>query len=57
MYLLDVNVLLALAYDEHTLHNRAAQWLKQVQSSCSTVRSLARRKPPPELGDPSKSND
>ena len=40
MYLLDVNVLLALAYDEHTLHNRAAQWLKQVQSSCSTVRSL-----------------
>jgi len=30
MHLLDINVLLAFAYDDHSLHNRAARWLKQV---------------------------
>ena len=33
MYLLDVNVLLALAYKSHTLHGRATRWVAQVKSA------------------------
>jgi len=32
-YLLDVNVLVALAYDDHSLHSRAKHWAIQVQST------------------------
>jgi predicted nucleic acid-binding protein len=31
IYLLDVNVLLALGYEEHVHHPRAEQWLNTLQ--------------------------
>ena len=38
MYLLDVNVLLALAYWNHSLHGRATHWARQVKSVAPTAR-------------------
>src|SRR4051794_29422456 len=45
IYLLDVNVLLALGYEEHSLHGRAEAWMDHLQSddpsadfaTCSTT--------------------
>ena len=33
MYLLDINVLLAFAYDEQVAHERVAHWIKQVKET------------------------
>lgn len=38
MYLLDVNVLVALAYRDHSLHGRAIRWARQVKAAASTAR-------------------
>ena len=41
MYLLDINVLLAFAYDEHVLHRRASLWIKHVESENVAVPRFA----------------
>ena len=38
IYLLDVNVLLAVAYRVHNLHERADRWLDELQGMDSSVR-------------------
>ncbi|MFL6601648.1 MAG: hypothetical protein ACJ8R9_09975 [Steroidobacteraceae bacterium] len=38
IYLLDVNVLLAVSYRWHNLHSRADQWLTDLQVANSPVR-------------------
>ena len=40
MYLLDVNVLIAFAYDNHSLHDRTAHWVQEVQSANLPARSF-----------------
>ena len=38
IYLLDINVLLALAYDKHSLHGRAEMWLTDLEEMDPSVR-------------------
>lgn len=41
MYLLDINVLLAFAYDEHVFHPRVSRWIKHVESEKATTPCFA----------------